>query len=56
VQEAIDKYQINDVTAAEAGNTEGSGWSAPSQSLISLPKLDNFTSRILLVTWQWRRK
>jgi pyruvate dehydrogenase E1 component len=25
VQEAIDKYQINDVTAAEAGNTEGSG-------------------------------
>ena len=25
VQEAIDKYQINDVTAADAGNTEGSG-------------------------------
>ncbi len=25
VQEAIDKYQIHDVTAAEAGNTEGSG-------------------------------
>jgi pyruvate dehydrogenase E1 component len=25
VQEAIDKYQIEDVTAAEAGNTEGSG-------------------------------
>ncbi|MCX6456095.1 MAG: pyruvate dehydrogenase (acetyl-transferring), homodimeric type [Actinobacteria bacterium] len=25
VQEALDKYQINDVTAAEAGNTEGSG-------------------------------
>ena len=25
VQEAIDKYQISDVTAAEAGNTEGSG-------------------------------
>lgn len=25
VQAAIDKYQINDVTAAEAGNTEGSG-------------------------------
>ena len=25
VQEAIDKYQINDVTAAGAGNTEGSG-------------------------------
>ena len=25
VQEAFDKYQINDVTAAEAGNTEGSG-------------------------------
>jgi pyruvate dehydrogenase E1 component len=25
VQEAIDKYKINDVTAADAGNTEGSG-------------------------------
>ena len=25
VQEAIDKYQIEDVTAADAGNTEGSG-------------------------------
>jgi pyruvate dehydrogenase E1 component len=25
VQEALDKYQIHDVTAAEAGNTEGSG-------------------------------
>ena len=25
VQEAIDKYQINDVRAADAGNTEGSG-------------------------------
>jgi pyruvate dehydrogenase E1 component len=25
VQEAIDKYQINDVTAVDAGNTEGSG-------------------------------
>ena len=25
VQEAIDKYQIHDVTAADAGNTEGSG-------------------------------
>ena len=25
IQEAIDKYQINDVTAADAGNTEGSG-------------------------------
>ena len=25
VQEAIDKYQINDVTAADAGNTEGAG-------------------------------
>jgi hypothetical protein len=40
------------VTAAEAGNTEGSGWSAASQSSISLPKLGNFTSRILLVAWQ----
>ena len=26
VKKAIKKYQINDVTAAEAGNTEGSGW------------------------------
>jgi pyruvate dehydrogenase E1 component len=25
IQEAIDKYQINDVRAADAGNTEGSG-------------------------------
>ena len=25
VKKAIKKYQINDVTAAEAGNTEGSG-------------------------------
>jgi pyruvate dehydrogenase E1 component len=25
VQEAIDRYQINDVTAADPGNTEGSG-------------------------------
>ena len=25
VKEAIDKYQIEDVTAADAGNTEGSG-------------------------------
>ena len=25
VKEAIEKYQINDVTAADAGNTEGSG-------------------------------
>ena len=25
VKKAISKYQINDVTAAEAGNTEGSG-------------------------------
>jgi len=25
VQEALDKYKIHDVTAAEAGNTEGSG-------------------------------
>jgi pyruvate dehydrogenase E1 component len=25
VQEAIDRYQINDVKAADPGNTEGSG-------------------------------
>ena len=25
VQEAIDKYQINDIKAADPGNTEGSG-------------------------------
>jgi hypothetical protein len=25
VKKAIKKYQINDVTAADAGNTEGSG-------------------------------
>jgi pyruvate dehydrogenase E1 component len=25
VQEAIDKYRINDINAADPGNTEGSG-------------------------------
>jgi len=25
VQDAIDKYQINDINAADPGNTEGSG-------------------------------